>query len=147
MSKALHPYVPYVVKKWSQRTIHPQTFSPTTHTNLAVPPQNLLPPLPPKNIMAKLHLDPSDLILLENILNDFKKQLLSEFKSELQNFNGTTKSQTKWLKSHQVQRLLGISPGTLQTLRINRTIPYSKIGGTIFYNEEEIMNVLKSRGR
>jgi len=97
--------------------------------------------------MAKLHLDPSDLILLENILNDFKKQLLSEFKSELQNFNGTSKSQTKWLKSHQVQRLLAISPGTLQTLRINGTIPYSKIGGTIFYNEEEIMNVLKSRGR
>lgn len=97
--------------------------------------------------MAKLHLDPSDLILLENILNDFKKQLLSEFKSELQNFNGSTKAQTKWLKSHQVQRLLAISPGTLQTLRINGTIPYSKIGGTIFYNEDEIMNVLKSRGR
>jgi hypothetical protein len=96
--------------------------------------------------MAKLHLDPTDLILLENILNDFKKKFIAEVKSELQKFNGS-KPQSKWLKSYQVQRLLGISSGTLQTLRINGTIPYSKIGGTIFYNEEEIMNVLKSRGR
>lgn len=96
--------------------------------------------------MAKLHLDPTDLILIENLLNDFKKQFIAEIKSELQNINAT-KPNSRWLKSHQVQRLLGISPGTLQTLRINRTIPYSKIGGTIFYNEEEIMNILKSRRR
>jgi len=44
----------------------------------------------------------------------------------------------KWLKSHQVQRQLGISPGTLQNLRINGTIPYTKIGGVIFYNQEDI---------
>lgn len=94
--------------------------------------------------MAKLHLDPTDLILIENLLNDFKKQFISEILSELKTINGT-KPQSKWLKSHQVQRLLSISPGTLQTLRINGTIPFSKIGGTIFYNEEEIMRILKTR--
>lgn len=35
----------------------------------------------------------------------------------------------RWLKSHQVRRLLTISPGTLQHLRVNGALPYTKIGG------------------
>lgn len=52
-----------------------------------------------------------------------------------------------WLKSHQVQRMLGISPGTLQNLRINGTIPYTKMGGVIFYNKVEIIKVLEANKR
>jgi isocitrate dehydrogenase kinase/phosphatase len=37
-----------------------------------------------------------------------------------------------------VRKLLGISPGTLQNLRINGTLPYTKIGGVLFYDYEEI---------
>ena len=48
----------------------------------------------------------------------------------------------KWLKSTEVRKLLGISPGTLQNLRINGTLPYSKIGGVIYYDHEEIQNIL-----
>jgi hypothetical protein len=35
----------------------------------------------------------------------------------------------KWMKSHEVRRLLKISPGTLQHLKAIGTIPYSKMGG------------------
>jgi hypothetical protein len=49
---------------------------------------------------------------------------------------------SRWLKSDEVQRLLKISPGTLQTLRLNGTIPYTKIGGTIFYDMEDINRIL-----
>ena len=38
--------------------------------------------------------------------------------------------------------LLQVSPGTLQNLRINGTIPYSKIGGVIIYDAAEINNVI-----
>jgi len=38
--------------------------------------------------------------------------------------------------------LLQISPGTLQNLRINGTLPYTKVGGIIYYDVEEIQNVM-----
>ncbi len=73
-------------------------------------------------------------------LQVFKTELLEEIKKLLS--DPKSKQQEtgkKWLKSHQVQRLLGISPGTLQNLRINGTMPYTKIGGIILYNPDEIV--------
>jgi len=32
-----------------------------------------------------------------------------------------------------VRKLLGVSNGTLQTLRVNGSLPFSKIGGLYFY--------------
>jgi hypothetical protein len=52
-----------------------------------------------------------------------------------------------WLKSHQIQRMLGISPGTLQNLRINGTLPYTKVGGVIFYDRKEILKVMEANKR
>jgi|TARA_R110002167_G_scaffold324421_1_gene530478 hypothetical protein len=49
----------------------------------------------------------------------------------------------KWLKSSEVKSLLRISPGTLQNLRINGTLTYTKIGGIIFYSYEEIIKVME----
>ncbi len=73
-------------------------------------------------------------------LQEFKKELLQELKTIFPGANaGVTK---KWLKSTEVRKLLGISPGTLQNLRINGTLPYSKIGGVIYYDHEEIQNIL-----
>jgi hypothetical protein len=50
----------------------------------------------------------------------------------------------KWLKSHEVRRLLKISPGTLQSLKSSGIIPYTKIGGVHFYDYEEIQHLLES---
>jgi hypothetical protein len=38
--------------------------------------------------------------------------------------------------------LLQVSPGTLQNLRINGTLPYTKVGGIIYYDAEEIQGVM-----
>jgi len=38
--------------------------------------------------------------------------------------------------------MLGISAATLQNLRVNGTMPYSKIGGVIFYDKAEVLEVL-----
>lgn len=80
----------------------------------------------------------------------FKADILEEIKILLQQkgtTEGKTEQTTKWLKSHQVQRLLGISPGTLQNLRINGTIPYTKIGGVIFYSQEDINSLMHRNKR
>jgi hypothetical protein len=73
-------------------------------------------------------------------LQEFKKELLQELKSIFTTNQST--SSKKWLKSTEVRKLLGISPGTLQNLRINGTLPYSKIGGVIYYDHEEIQRIL-----
>ena len=49
----------------------------------------------------------------------------------------------KWLKSVEVRKLLNISPGTLQNLRINGTLRYTKIGGIMYYKLEDIYKVLE----
>jgi hypothetical protein len=40
--------------------------------------------------------------------------------------------------------MLGISPGTLQNMRINGTIPFTKMGGILFYDSGEIQKILES---
>ena len=73
-----------------------------------------------------------DLRRLENLLN--------EIKQIVQPGQGQSK---KWLKSNEVRKLLNISPGTLQNLRINGTLRYTKIGGIMYYKLEDINKVLE----
>jgi hypothetical protein len=49
----------------------------------------------------------------------------------------------QWLKSNEVRKMLNISPGTLQNLRINGTLRFSKIGGMMYYKLEDINKVLE----
>lgn len=85
-------------------------------------------------------------IITQEDLVQFRVDLFEELKKY---FSKKEESQTatKWLKSHQVQRLLSISPGTLQNLRINGTIPYTKIGGVIFYAQEDINAIMQQNKR
>jgi predicted site-specific integrase-resolvase len=53
----------------------------------------------------------------------------------------------KWLKSYQVKNLLKISPGTLQNLRVNGTLKFTKIGGMFYYNNEDIQKLLQGNGK
>lgn len=80
-------------------------------------------------------------IITTDDLYEFKAELLEEIKHLLQTHNGQPTK--KWLKSPEVRELLGISPGTLQNLRINGTLPYTKIGGVLYYDYNEIMQVLE----
>lgn len=78
-------------------------------------------------------------------LESFKEELLTEIQKLL------TKRQTtpvrKWLKSHEVRRLLTLSPGTLQNLRVNGTLPFTKIGGVIFYDYDDIQKMIEGNKR
>ena len=80
-------------------------------------------------------------IITTEDLREFKMELLDDIKQLLTNQSGHTSK--KWLKSPEVLGLLGISPGTLQNLRINGTLPYTKIGGVLYYDYQEIMKVLE----
>jgi glutaredoxin len=75
-------------------------------------------------------------------LEQFKKQLLDELLLALKKQAGVLPK--KWLKSHEIRRLLKISPGTLQTLKSSGTIPYTKIGGVHFYDYDDIQRLLEA---
>jgi hypothetical protein len=75
----------------------------------------------------------------------FKEDLLLSIKAII--LGNSPQPAKKWLKSYEVKILLNISPGTLQTLRSNGTIPYTRIGGIIYYDQDDINKVLAARKR
>lgn len=78
-------------------------------------------------------------IITQEDLNEFRLTLLQDLKNLLTKNNQPEK---KWLKSKEVRTLLHISPGTLQTLRINGTLTYTKVGGIIYYDQLDIDKLL-----
>jgi hypothetical protein len=65
-------------------------------------------------------------------------QLLEDIKAIVQ---PNTRNR-EWLRSAEVRKLLGISHGTLQNLRIKGLLPYRKIEGLMFYKYEDIMKLM-----
>jgi hypothetical protein len=79
-------------------------------------------------------------LITKQDLREFKNDLLNEIKQIMKPGQGQSK---QWLKSVEVRKLLNISPGTLQNLRINGTLRYSKIGGMMYYKLEDIHKLLE----
>ena len=79
-------------------------------------------------------------IITKEDLAAFKGELLTEIKLLMQPGQGQSK---KWIKSNEVRKLLNISPGTLQNLRINGTLSFTKIGSIIYYKLEDINKLLE----
>ncbi len=77
--------------------------------------------------------------ITKNDLLELKKEIISEVSNLL---TGTTENK-KWLKSADVRKMLSISPGTLQNLRVSRVLPFTKIGGTVFYDYNEVIKVMQ----
>lgn len=73
-------------------------------------------------------------------LEVLKNELLQEVKKMLD----TQPKMKKWLKSHEVKEILGCSDSTLQNLRINGTLEYGRVGGTIYYLQDAILKHLES---
>lgn len=81
------------------------------------------------------------IITTEDLL-EFKIDLLEEIRKIIG--SQITTQTKKWLKSTEVRKLLNISPGTLQNLRSNGTLSYTKIGGTIYYENQDIDKLLQN---
>jgi hypothetical protein len=100
--------------------------------------------------MAKLLYIPEDrqsqsgsqLVTLDD-LEKFRVKLMMDIKMILEGPLGKTPK--RWLKSYEVRELLKISHGTLHTLRSNGKIPFTRIGGLIFYDAIEIDRILQDK--
>jgi hypothetical protein len=76
-------------------------------------------------------------------LQEFKEDLLLSMKTIIQ--NNSLQQGKRWLKSYEVKKLLNISTGTLQNLRANGSLPFSKVGGLIYYDADEINRILDGK--
>lgn len=84
-----------------------------------------------------------DQLITVGDLEDFRMKLLDDLKTFLKALRGEPGK--KWLKSYEVKKLLSVSPGTLQNLRVNGTLPFTKIGGVILYDYDDIQQMYEHK--
>ncbi|MBK9736836.1 MAG: helix-turn-helix domain-containing protein [Saprospiraceae bacterium] len=81
-------------------------------------------------------------ILTTDDLREFKVEIISEIKQLFSTQPANVQVEKRFLKSAELQELLGMSPASLQNLRNARVLPYTKIGGTFYYDWEEIVQLM-----
>ena len=77
-------------------------------------------------------------VVTKRDLLNFGNLLLNEIKSAAQK-----EKIAQWLKSSEVRKLLKISSGTFQNLRVNGTLKFKRIGVIIYYRYEDINKMLE----
>jgi hypothetical protein len=82
-----------------------------------------------------------DLITKED-LQQFKTELFAELK-KLNIGGASVQASKKWMRSAEVRKLLKISPGTLQNLRISGTLRFTKVGSLLYYKHEDIESIME----
>lgn len=94
------------------------------------------------NISVEKAIQLHDQLVTIGDLYEFRTRLLKDIKRILSSANPVSAKQ--WLKSGEVRNLLNISLGTLQTLRNNGTLRYNKVGGIIYYQYNDIQNMMNN---
>ena len=82
-------------------------------------------------------MEKNNLVTVQDLQN-----MKDEIISELALITGKSTTQKQWLRSSEVMEMLSISSGTLQNLRINRDIPFTKMGGTLYYERAAVVKAL-----
>jgi hypothetical protein len=90
--------------------------------------------------MGKINISKTEKMNIEVItreeFNSFKKEVLEALKPVSNN------QEKKFLRSSEMRKMFNISAGTLQNMRINGTLPYSKVGTTILYDYDVVLAIL-----
>jgi hypothetical protein len=84
-----------------------------------------------------------DQLITKRDLVKFQEELLLKISNLLQ--KPIESQNQEWLKSAEVRKLLKISPGTLQSLRISGVLPYTRLGGSLYYKRSDLEIVMEKR--
>jgi len=76
-------------------------------------------------------------IVTKEDLIELKQELLDEIK----NIKQSNSRDKKYLRSAEMRKMLNVSAATLQNMRINGTLPYSKLGTTILYDLDRVTEI------
>ena len=75
-------------------------------------------------------------IITREEFNSFKQEVLEALKPV------SNDQKKRYLRSREMREMFNISAGTLQNMRINGTLPYSKVGTTILYDYDVVLAIL-----
>ena len=81
-------------------------------------------------------------VITKEDLQIFRIQLLDDFKRIL-SATQEKEEMPEWVKSGVVRKMLNVSPGTLQNLRIAGKLNPKKINGSWYYSIPEIKTLFK----
>ncbi len=73
-------------------------------------------------------------------LEDFKTQILTAFTQIVKQSAGPK----KWLKSSEVRKIISVSPGKLQVIRETGLLAFTRIGGNIYYDPDDIYKLFEA---
>jgi hypothetical protein len=79
-------------------------------------------------------------IVTKEDLQVFRMQLLQDLKQVLA--QQSQLGHKKWLKSCEVRKLLSLSAGKLQNLRITGKLRFSKVGNILYYRADDVEKLL-----
>ena len=84
-----------------------------------------------------------DLVIIEKQVLDELIYKIDHLKSKVDNlYVQSGIAPQKWVDNRQACQRLSVSIRTLQTLRDSKTLPYTKMGGKVFYKPEDIEKML-----
>jgi predicted DNA-binding transcriptional regulator AlpA len=72
-----------------------------------------------------------------------KQALRATLPRLLSNVQQSEKPPKEWLSNREAMEFLDLSKSTLQRYRDDGTLPYSKIGGNVFYKRADLIRVLE----
>jgi len=80
-------------------------------------------------------------------LLEFGKQLIENVTKAIQQSfpNEKALDQPEWLKSRAVRKMLDISAGSLQNLRITGKMRFKKVLGSYYYNREDLTQLFNEK--
>ncbi|MFD0998157.1 helix-turn-helix domain-containing protein [Ohtaekwangia kribbensis] len=79
--------------------------------------------------------------LTRDDLKQFRTELIRDLKNAMIEMH--TLPKRKWMRSHEVRRMLGVCPATLQNLRDSGELPFSLLGRVMFYDADDSNNRLE----
>ena len=81
-------------------------------------------------------------IITKEDLQKFRLQLLEDL-TRIMSGAAQPQLNKEWLRSSEVRKMLGVSHGTLQNLRIKNILPHRKVGGLMYYKYKDILKLLE----
>jgi len=86
----------------------------------------------------------SNELVTKQDLQAFRTQLVGDIRVLLQSQGASkTNDSLEGYKTKDVRKILGCSVNKLVSLRIARKIRWKKIGGTVYYNQEDVRRLLE----
>lgn len=83
-------------------------------------------------------------LITKDDLEKFRQSLLNDLTSIMKTSDNNA---DEWLRCSDVRKLLKISTGTIQNLRISGKLKSNKVGGIHFYKRSDVEKMIVGKGK